>query len=220
MKHKLQTLLSRRSALPLLCYALAVLLWLARGVYGCVADTGLPGWQTAVGDLHLIDLAPVPDTGGRGFYTTTSDDPQIVLEDATGLRVRTVSYVPDFADGEPREMCLYYTNAAGEPFSREKRVFPTVTAGGRYVYTLPRAHFASLRIDPCSPADGQALTVCFQQDSIDFNAPETLPQNVDHFVPTWYELFCLLLYPALAAAALDWLRACAASAKAALAQKG
>ena len=33
----------------------------------------------------------------------------------------------------------------------------------------------------------------------------TLPGGADYFIPTWYQLFGLIVYPALAAAALDWL---------------
>ena len=93
--------------------------------------------------------------------------------------MRTLSYTARF-EGEAREVCLYYTTAPGQPYSQDNRVFPGRTADGSYVFTLPRTTLVSLRLDPCSP---------------DENATVRL------------KTFCLILYPALAAAALSWLRA-------------
>ena len=42
-------------------------------------------------------------------------------------------------------------------------------------------------------------------ERIDLLAASTLPGGADYFIPTWYQLFGLIVYPALAAAALDWL---------------
>ena len=38
---------------------------------------------------------------------------------------------------------------------------------------------------------------------ITLNAADTLPAVWQYFVPTWYQAFCLVLYPALAAAAVS-----------------
>ena len=39
--------------------------------------------------------------------------------------------------------------------------------------------------------------------SITLNAADTLPHFWQYFVPSWYQAFCLVLYPALAAAAVS-----------------
>ena len=65
----------------------------------------------------------------------------------------------------------------------------------------------ALRLDPCSPDENKTVGLTFAPGTISLNAPETLPAVWQYFVPSWYQAFCLVLYPALAAAALSWLRA-------------
>ena len=142
---------------------------------------------------------------GNG-YVSTSADPQIILEDVSDRVVRTLSYQAEF-DADPREMCLYYTTAAGEPYSQDKRVFPTIGEDGSYVYTLPRTTIVSLRLDPCSPDATSPVTVQFDGDAITLNDADALPSGLAYWLPSWYQLFCFVLYPALAAAVLSWLRA-------------
>ena len=115
-----------------------------------------------------------------------------------------VSYNVEF-DGDSREMCLYYTTKTGEPYSQDRRVFPKVLADGTYVYTLPRTQIVALRLDPCSPDENKTVGLTFTPQSITLNAASTLPGGADYFIPTWHQLFGLIVYPALAAAALDWL---------------
>ncbi len=208
MKQRLRALLGRRAGLARLCYALAALGWLAWGVYARLDDAGLRAAQSSlpVSAFTLTDLAPDPDV--QGGCRALSGDPQMRWENTDGKKLRTVSYTAEFLGGEPREMCLYYTTRRGEAFSRDKRVFPTLLPTGRYVYTLPHGPIAALRLDPCSPAEtGDPVTVVFGSGGIDLNYGPTLPQGWQYFVPDVYTAFCLLLYPALAAALLDWLRA-------------
>lgn len=98
-------------------------------------------------------------------------------------------------------MCLYYTTKVGEDYSADRRIYPQSLGNGRYVYTLPRTSLAALRLDPCSPEDGKTVTMTMSD--IVLNAADTLPAVWQYFVPTWYQAFCLVLYPALAAAAVS-----------------
>ena len=84
---------------------------------------------------------------------------------------------------------------------RGRRVFPQSLGSGQYVYTLPRTSLAALRLDPCSPEENKAVTLTMSD--ITLNAADTLPAVWQYFVPTWYQAFCLVLYPALAAAAVS-----------------
>ena len=43
----------------------------------------------------------------------------------------------------------------------------------------------------------------FTMSDITLNAADTLPAPWQYFVPGWYQAFCLVLYPALAAAAVS-----------------
>ena len=146
----------------------------------------------------IVQLTEVQ--GADGTLTTQDGDPQMILEDVGSRVVRTISYTAEF-DGEAREMCLYYTTKVGEDYSADRRVFPQSLGSGQYVYTLPRTTLAALRLDPCSPEENKAVTLTMSD--ITLNAADTLPAVWQYFVPTWYQAFCLVLYPALAAAAVS-----------------
>ena len=197
---------SRRGALPLTAYLLALAVWLVLGAVHFGSDAAaraqgrLAEETMAVTDWQLVGLVQ----GADGTLTTQDGDPQMILEDVSGRVVRTVSYNVEF-DGDSREMCLYYTTKTGEPYSQDRRVFPKVLADGTYVYTLPRTQIVALRLDPCSPDENKTVGLTFTPQSITLNAASTLPGGADYFIPTWHQLFGLIVYPALAAAALDWL---------------
>ena len=197
----LQKWFSHRGALPLTAYLLALVCWLVLGAAHLASDTAaraqgrLTEETMAVTDWQLAGL-----TLADGTLTTLDGDPQIILENVDGRVVRTISYTAQF-DDEPREVCLYYTTQIGEDYSADRRVFPKSAGSGRYIYTLPRTSLAALRLDPCSPEENR--TVTFTMSDITLNAADTLPAPWQYFVPGWYQAFCLVLYPALAAAAVS-----------------
>lgn len=197
----LQKWFSHRGALPLTAYLLALVCWLVLGAAHLASDTAaraqgrLTEETMAVTDWQLAGLTLADDT-----LTTLDGDPQIILENVDGRVVRTISYTAQF-DDEPREVCLYFTTKIGEDYSADRRVFPKSAGSGRYIYTLPRTSLAALRLDPCSPEENR--TVTFTMSDITLNAADTLPAPWQYFVPGWYQAFCLVLYPALAAAAVS-----------------
>ena len=197
----LQKWFSHRGALPLTAYLLALVCWLVLGTAHLASDTAaraqgrLTEETMAVTDWQLAGL-----TLADGTLTTLDGDPQIILENVDGRVVRTISYTAQF-DDEPREVCLYYTTKIGEDYSADRRVFPKSAGSGRYIYTLPRTSLAALRLDLCSPEENR--TVTFTMSDITLNAADTLPAPWQYFVPGWYQAFCLVLYPALAAAAVS-----------------
>ena len=219
MKHFVKRWFARRGALPLTCYLLALAAWLAVGAVHAGGDALARGsgalYEQAVplADWQLVGLAQAdatPETAALQeavTLTTTDGDPQMILEDVSDRTVRTLSYTVTFA-GDAREMCLYYTTAAGQDYSQDRRVFPQALGGGRYLYTLPRTPIVALRLDPCSPDANKTVELTFSPAAITLNGADTLPAVWQYFVPTWHQAFCLALYPALAAAALSWLRAC------------
>lgn len=216
MKHFVKRWFARRGALPLTCYLLALAAWLALGALHAGGDALARGsgalYEQAVplADWQLVGLAQTaatPETAtlqGAVTLTTTDGDPQMILEDVSDRTVRTLSYTVAFT-GDAREMCLYYTTAAGQDYSQDRRVFPQALGGGRYLYTLPRTPIVALRLDPCSPDANKTVDLTFSPAAITLNGADTLPAVWQHFVPTWHQAFCLALYPALAAAALSWL---------------
>ena len=218
-KSRLNRLFAHRFALPVLCWCAALVFWLVQGAVafagdssakakGTLTETSIPieSWQLA----ELTWGEPGENSAPQGQLITTGGDPQMILEDVSGRVVRTVSYNVEF-DGDSREMCLYYTTKTGEPYSQDRRVFPKVLADGTYVYTLPRTQIVALRLDPCSPEENKTVTLTMSD--ITLNAADTLPAVWQYFVPTWYQAFCLVLYPALAAAAVSMVGAVAAEKK-------
>ena len=210
---RLKPFSARRGAVPAACYILAVAVWLVLSLAHAGSDAlaKAQGRMTEqiipVQSWQVVGLEPAEEQATAESaltLTTTNGDPQMILEDVSGRVVRTVSYNVEF-DGDSREMCLYYTTKTGEPYSQDRRVFPKVLADGTYVYTLPRTRIVALRLDPCSPDENKTVGLTFTPQSITLNAASTLPGGADYFIPTWYQLFGLIVYPALAAAALDWL---------------
>ena len=155
----------------------------------------------AVTDWQLVGLTQNED----GTLTTVDGDPQMILEDVAGQVVRTLSYTVTF-DGDAREMCLYYTTKVGEDYSQDRRVFPQNLGDGHYLYTLPRTSIAALRLDPCSPDENKTVDLTFAPAALTLNAADTLPSWWQYLVPSWYQTFCLILYPALCASAVSLIR--------------
>lgn len=199
---------------PAVCYLLAAVVWLMLAAVHCLSDgmargSGALAEQTlAAADFQLVDLETlgeaVDETGqSAALLRSTSGDPQMILEDVAGGQiegrmVRTLRLYCTF-DTDPREMCLYYTTAVGQPYSQDRRVFAASQPDGSYLFTLPRASLCALRLDPCSPEENKATTITLQK--VVLNRPAG---PASYFVPSWYQLYCLILYPALAAAALSW----------------
>lgn len=208
---KLKQLLRRRWALPALCYLVALAVWIVLGAAALAGDIwarsrGSLSEQTLhAADFTLDGLEPLEGRadGEAEMLVTTTGDPQMLLADLGGRTVRTLQVFARY-EGDAREMCLYYTTAADQPYSPDRRVYPAQQADGSYLYTLPRTRIVSLRLDPCSPDEGKQVIIAL--DKIVLNA-----QVGGYFLPSWYQAFCLVLYPALAAALLDWLQAVAAS---------
>ena len=210
---KLKCWFSRRGALPLTCYLAAGLLWLASALVFCAQDAlayargSLSERTMNVTDWQLVALDVTAQQPGSITLCTQNNDPQLLWDDVQGA-VRTVTYTVEM-DDLAREVCLYYTTRPGEDYSADRRVFATDLGGGRYLFQLPRTTLHALRIDPCSPVEGYNVTMTFTPGEIVLNAPDTLPSGLAYFVPSWYQLFCLVLYPGLLAAALSWLCAVA-----------
>ena len=118
---------------------------------------------------------------------TLDGDPQMIWENPDGRAVRTLRVEASYSD-EPREVCLYYTNRAGEDFSQDKRVFPQKQADGSYRYTLPYGAIASLRLDPCSPDVNKSIAITL--GAVTMNEPAGAGS---YFVPSWYQCFCFNL---------------------------
>ena len=208
---KLKTFFAKRGAVPAACYILALAVWLVLGLVHAGSDAlaKAQGRMTEqaipVQNWQLVGLDVADEQNGETTLTTTDGDPQMILEDVAGQVVRTLSYTVTF-DGDAREMCLYYTTKVGEDYSQDRRVFPQNLGNGQYLYTLPRTSIAALRLDPCSPDENKTVDLTFAPATLTLNAADTLPSWWQYLVPTWYQTFCLILYPALCASAVSWLR--------------
>ena len=162
---KLRPLLRRRLAIPVLCYLVALVAWILWGAAALGSDllarnSGRLAEQTLhAGDFALVDLElqeSALQEGEPETLLTLTGDPQMILEDVSDRTVRTLQVFAEY-EGDAREMCLYYTTEAGQPYSQDRRVYPALQADGSYLYTLPRTRTVALRLDPCSPDEGKQV---------------------------------------------------------------
>ena len=196
---KAAALLQKPWGLAAVCYAAALAGWLLYGVF-CLGSDGLAAVRgslreqsMAVQDFQLVNLE---QTGENTLYTLNGD-PQMILPDVSGQKIRSLTIRAQYTK-DAREMCLYYTTAPGQDFSQEKRVFAVQADDGTCTYTLPRTRICTLRLDPCSPAENELLTMTVE--SITLSAPRSA---LAYFAPGWAGAFNLILWPGMAAALLN-----------------
>lgn len=187
-----------KAPIPVLCYSVCLAAWLAASLWGLCAD-GLAAaggrlypFELQTADFELVNL----HQSEAGQLVTETDDPQMIWQNPDGRTVRTVRMAAAF-DASPREMCLYYTSRAEEPFGVNKRVFAAQQNDGSYLFTLPQGPVAALRLDPCSPDENKQVSM----ELAGLYANEPAPWW-SYFAPGWAGAFYMLVYPGLAAAAL------------------
>ena len=196
---KLAALLHRPWGLAALCYGAVLAGWVLYGAFCLGSDSlamaagSLRQQSLTAGDFTLVNLE---QTGENTLYTLNGD-PQMILEDVSGQKIRSLTIRAEYTK-DAREMCLYYTTAPGQDFSQEKRVFAVQADDGTCTYTLPRSRIYSLRLDPCSPAENELLTMTVE--SITLNAPQSA---IAYFAPGWAGAFNLALWPSMAAALIS-----------------
>ena len=196
MMDRIKRFAARFWAIPALCYAVCLVIWLAGSIWGLAADTTarssgrLAPFAMEAGEFELVNMELQPD----GTLYTLTDDPQMLWTNPDGRALRTVRITADY-DESAREMCLYYTNAPDEPFSQDKRVFAAQSNdGSSYLYTLPQGNIASLRLDPCSVKE---CTITVEGIAVNEDVPLW-----KYFAPGWHQGFLMVLYAGLASAGL------------------
>ncbi len=196
---KMAALLQKPWGLAAVCYAFTLAGWVLYSAFCLGSDSlatltgSLQRQELAVQDFTLVNLE---ETGENTLYTLNGD-PQMILEDVSGQKIRSLTIRAEYTK-DAREMCLYYTTAPGQDFSQEKRVFAVQADDGTCTYTLPRSRIYSLRLDPCSPAENELLTMTVE--SITLNAPQSA---IAYFAPGWAGAFNLALWPGMAAALIS-----------------
>ena len=196
MMERIKKLAARPWAIPALCYAVCLVIWLAGSIWGLAADTMARGSGRLapvamdVAECELVNREVQED----GTLYTLTDDPQMLWQNPDGRSLRTLRITADY-DESAREMCLYYTNAPEEPFSQDKRVFAAQSHDGRsYLYTLPQGEIAALRLDPCSVKE---CTITVTDIAVNEDVPLW-----KYFAPGWHKGFEMALTAGLCAAGL------------------
>lgn len=200
--YKLNSLLQRPWGLAAICYSAALAGWILYSAF-CLGSDSL---SMAAGTLNRqvltvdsFELVNLEKQGNNRLYTINGD-PQMILRDVSGQIVRNLTIRAEYTK-DAREMCLYYTTAPEQDFSQEKRVFAVQADDGTCTYTLPRTKIYSLRLDPCSPAENELLTMTVEEISLN----ETC-SALSYFTPGWSGAFCLALWPGMAASLLSILQ--------------
>lgn len=185
-----------RSHLLILCYSVYILWVLLAALAGFVQDMF---WKMQ-GQLDEQEISKYSFTANNlafeseETWRSLTADPQLLYE-VNGY-LANVQIKMQF-DATPGELDLYYTEKAGEDFDKYRRVWAVRQQDGSYLYTLPRTKVATLRIDPGS-AENLGITI----EEIRFNVPTGIERYLDISLNG---LFRLVVYPALAAAALKYL---------------
>lgn len=176
--------------IPLLCYGLALVLWLALCTLTLVQDkaAGIEPRTLSPAEIAIASLEQLPD----GSLQATDTDPQLHWANTQGLRVRTLTMHAAF-NKPPQVMSLYYLPAGAAAFSPDLQVYPTDNGDGSYTFVLPEAQVLALRLDPCSDAchiTGLRITL------------NTAYPAWRYYLPGWSQAFWLLLWPGMAASGL------------------
>lgn len=185
-----------RALIPLVCYALALVIWLLLCTALLISDTAdrLTGRLTAqTMELSQLELVELELTETAGSLLATGADPQFIWVNPDGRTVRSVTLTLRYT-ATPSEMSLYYIEEYGQAFGRERKVYPERGDTDTYRFTLPAVDIYALRLDPCSFAQRlDGVSISFNTDCPVWR----------YFVPTWRQVFALLLYPGLTACALN-----------------
>ena len=182
-----------------------------------IVGAGLMAAGAAVRQGHQVTVLEHMDKPGQKILVTGKGRCNVTNDCPAEEFLRHVRTNPRFlysslgAFPPAKTMELFEGLGVELKVERGRRVFPQSLGSGQYVYTLPRTSLAALRLDPCSPEENKAVTLTMSD--ITLNAADTLPAVWQYFVPTWYQAFCLVLYPALAAAAVSMVGAVAAKRK-------
>lgn len=190
--------------LLVLCYALAVVLWL---VY-CFVHSAVALNEKANGRMRSLTLSPEdftresfvsydesewddPPEEGENWYLSTDNDSHLFWEGEIYLeRVRLDAwhYLP------PGSVALYYLKPGQTDYSEAQKVFARVTGDGQYTFDLGGVLVSGLRIDPDNVGG-----VPTQFTGVQLNPPAFW---VEDFLPDGGQWLVLLFGPALVAAFL------------------
>lgn len=188
IKTKLLNLLQHPKKLLLVLYATLLCVWLLLCAVAAVYDYAAPQEQLDIADAEVVNL----ELGADGWYTSTSEDPQLhFMGLATPLR--RVVLQCEFED-VPGEIDLYYMRRGDEGFSTNRRVFGRLLANGSYEFTLPPGQVTAIRIDPGSIAANKVHLYGVRLNS-------ALPVW-QYFAPSLRQLLGFGLWPALAHVAI------------------
>lgn len=187
--------------IPLGFYLAALLIWAALCTAALVQDS----IARSAGDMPETVLSAenrdfyqmdVLRAGEAGKLACLSADPQMRWSNDSGIRVRSVTMTASYSRN-PIEISLYYLTGDQTEYIRAQRIYAQDNGDGSYTFVLPRTDVTALRFDICS-------TPCVVRNfSVTLNP---LRPAWQYYVPTYWQMFQMLLYPGLAAslASLLW----------------
>lgn len=189
----------RSWVLPVVCYALAVVLYAG----GCTALLVRDVWRSQAGELGraalplaafgLESAVAMEPLDGRERFVSTDPDPHLIYAPGEAFAA-TLLVVDATAHKPPGEMLLYYETALGEGFSEQRKLWARRFADGRWYFDLGGRRVSALRLDP-DAVGGVIWTV----GAITLN--ENKPYWM-YYLPDARVALALLALPGLAAMAL------------------
>ena len=202
MKNKLSFFFSSGRRLLAGCYAALLAVSLVWAAFNLCQDrylraTGqLTEQQLSASAFELVNLQLEED----GVYTSTTDDPRMVLTDCPE-RVSRVDMEVTFLNMDPGEFTLFYKPRDGmEDFDANFRVWGNEQSKSHYSFSVSCARCYGLRIDP-----GMYAGMQFTIQSITLNAKQPA---LSFFVPSNFWLVSFIVAPALIASVIQYIIAC------------
>lgn len=197
MKTKMSQKRKTKWLAALLCYAAALVIWLAVGGVRMGLDTlrqsngTLAAQSLPMGSFTFTTGVRFDDNWREtGRMDTTDPDPQLILDFPEGRYVRSVLFDATALNRGPGNITLYYTTAPEEDFSDARQIWAQPGLQGGWVFNLGGKTVYSLRLDPDSVGG-----VHWRVWDIVINPSH--PVLTCYFLPTPLWAFLLLVLPAL-----------------------
>lgn len=184
----------RRVLIPLICYAVALVVYLGVCTAGLLRGSGVGGAAETAIPLEELSLSGFEPRGETpGLFVSTGTDPQIYYEPEAPFRAAGLRFTAQSVNKPGGEMVLYTRGPGDETYSERRKLWAAQAPDGSWYFDLG-GEYAGLRFDP-DTAGG----VLWQVEAL--SLVHTKPA-LYYYLPDGPTVAALVLLPAFGAALL------------------
>lgn len=186
--------------LPLLCYALALLVYMGLCLFHVARDSMhqnqglLPLQALPAEQLESDGIQFLAAQNGRLRLVSTDGDPKLIYRPEQPFYATRLTWQATALNKPGGEIVLYYTTEEDEPFSERKKLWARQAGDGSWYFDLSGRRYTGLRLDP-----GTASGVLWEVEKLALNEPKP---PADYWLPDARQLSLLVFAPLFAAAVL------------------